>query len=255
VAHVEIRRARTSLAPSSSSACPVVLGAAPTPAAKLLKSITLYAVIFAIAPILASAAGANLPTDFFWDRDKEIAIARSAAPSSLSARAAVWVLTPEGYEKAVEGENDVNCLVTRGWNTPFDTDLFGWTALVAPVCYDEIASSAPLQEQLLRAELGLKGMTRHDIKREVFAAYGDGRIRALSGVGLSYMYSQAQVLGPLVGHWHPHLMIHASYYEEALLGPNTITSGDPVIVEGAETPRAAFDVSVNGRPENIAPET
>ena len=221
----------------------------------MLKSISLYAFIFAMTPICVSAAGAKLPKDFFWDRDREIAIARSAAPPSLSAKAAVWVLTPNGYEKAVAGDNGVNCLVTRGWSAPFDTELFGWMPLVAPICYDEAASGAPLQEQFLRAELGLKGLGHDEIKREVFAAYADGRIRALTGVGLSYMYSKAQVLGPSVGHWHPHLMIHAPYYDDGLLGPNKITSGDPVIVEGSGTPRAIIAVPVNGRPEHIAPES
>ncbi len=176
---------------------------------------------------------------------------RCAAPSTLSSLATVWVLKPEGYEKAAIGDNGVNCLVTRGWSAPFDTALFGWEKLVAPVCYDAVASGAPLHEQFLRAELGLKGKSHDEIKQEVYAAYADGRLHALTSVGLSYMYSDAQVLGPTVGHWHPHLMIHAPYNTGALLGPNTITSGDALIVEGEGTPRAIIAVPVNGRAGHI----
>jgi len=202
----------------------------------------------------ALAAGGGLPKDFFWDRDREIAVARSAAPETLSAKATVWVLTRNGYEKAVEGENGANCLVTRGWSAPFDTDLFGWPELVAPICYDAIASGAPMKEQILRAELGLKGKSHDEIKAAVYRAYADGELRQLDRVGLSYMYSHAQVLGPTVGHWHPHLMIHAPYYTNDLLGPNTISSGDPVVVEAGGTGRAIIAVPVNGREHHISPK-
>lgn len=195
----------------------------------------------------ANAAKPDLPKDFFWEKEREIAVAKSAAPETLSANASVWILTPAGYEKAVEGTNAVNCLVTRGWSAPFDTDLFGWTALVAPICYDEISSGAPMHEQFLRAKLGLEGKSHDEIKAAVYAAYGDGTLQPLEYVGLSYMYSDAQVLGPSVGHWHPHLMIHAPYYSNDRLGPNSISSGDPVIVEAERTARAIIAVPVDGR--------
>ena len=195
----------------------------------------------------ANAAPLELSQDFFWDRDREIAVARSAAPATLSAKATIWVLTRTGYVKAVEGANGANCLITRGWSAPFDTDLFGWEPLVAPICYDAVASGAPMHEQFLRAKLGLEGKSHDEIKAAVYEAYADGTLRPLENVGLSYMYSAAQVLGPGVGHWHPHLMIHAPYYSNALLGPNTISSGDPVVVEAGATARAIIAVPVDAR--------
>jgi len=213
----------------------------------MLKGLICFAAAAGAMTGVAAAAGAKLPKDFFWDRDREIAVARSAAPETLSAKATVWVLTRAGYKKAAEGENGANCLVTRGWSAPFDTDLFGWPELVAPICYDAVASGAPMKEQFLRAELGLQGKSHDDIKRAVYEAYGDGRLRPVERLGLSYMYSDAQILGPDVGHWHPHLMIHAPYYTSDRLGPNTISSGDPVIVEAEGTARAIIAVPVDGR--------
>src|SRR5271169_3951196 len=51
------------------------------------------------------------------DRNAEIALARSAAPDSISRDAKVLVLGPHGYETAVEGKNGFVCLVERSWTS------------------------------------------------------------------------------------------------------------------------------------------
>ena len=47
------------------------------------------------------------------DRDAEIALARSAAPPSISSDATIMVLGRHGYETAVEGKNGFVCIVER----------------------------------------------------------------------------------------------------------------------------------------------
>jgi hypothetical protein len=47
------------------------------------------------------------------DRNAEIALARSAAPESISRDADVLVLGRHGYEAAVKGKNGFLCLVWR----------------------------------------------------------------------------------------------------------------------------------------------
>src|SRR6266853_3888630 len=54
------------------------------------------------------------------DRNAEIALARSAAPDSISHDAKVLVLGPHGYETAVEGKNGFVCVVERAWMAPFN---------------------------------------------------------------------------------------------------------------------------------------
>jgi hypothetical protein len=54
------------------------------------------------------------------DRSAEIAMARSAAPPSISADAEVMVLGRHGYETVVKGKNGFVCLVERSWMSPFD---------------------------------------------------------------------------------------------------------------------------------------
>ena len=63
------------------------------------------------------------------DRNAEIALARSAAPDSISNDAKVLVLGPHGYETAVEGKNGFVCVVERGWMGPFEGAL---SALLEP---------------------------------------------------------------------------------------------------------------------------
>jgi len=49
------------------------------------------------------------------DRDAEIALARSAAPGSISRDAEVMVLGRHGYETVVKGKNGFVCMVWRSW--------------------------------------------------------------------------------------------------------------------------------------------
>jgi hypothetical protein len=65
------------------------------------------------------------PTEkYLMDRDTEIALARSAAPSSISHDAAVAILGKNGYETAVEGKNGFICIVERGWMKSFNSPEF-----------------------------------------------------------------------------------------------------------------------------------
>src|SRR5690349_2142135 len=58
------------------------------------------------------------------DRNAEIALARSAAPPSVSRDATVMVLGRHGYETAVEGTNGFVCIVDRPWTDGFDKPDF-----------------------------------------------------------------------------------------------------------------------------------
>src|SRR5580704_16469573 len=58
------------------------------------------------------------------DRNAEIALARSAAPKSISGDAEVLVLGRRGYETAAKGKNGFVCVVERSWMAPFDDPEF-----------------------------------------------------------------------------------------------------------------------------------
>ena len=63
----------------------------------------------------AYPAMASLDQYLISDENSEIALARSAAPSSISDGAEVMVLGREGYKVAVKGTNGFLCLVERSW--------------------------------------------------------------------------------------------------------------------------------------------
>jgi hypothetical protein len=58
------------------------------------------------------------------DRNAEIALARNAAPESISRDAEVLLLGRHGYETAVKGKNGFVCVVERSWMSPFDNPEF-----------------------------------------------------------------------------------------------------------------------------------
>ncbi|MGA9353298.1 MAG: hypothetical protein WBV46_06370 [Terriglobales bacterium] len=59
------------------------------------------------------------------DRDGEIALARTAAPESISQDADVMVLGRHGYETAVKGKNGFVCMVERSWTVDLGIRTFG----------------------------------------------------------------------------------------------------------------------------------
>lgn len=201
----------------------------------------------------AEASGKNKAP---FDERQELALARSAAPQKISEAASIWTLGHDGYERIVEGTNGFNCLVLRKWSAIFDDqrELFDWDGLVAPICYDPVASKGPMLEQFLRAKSGLEGDSHDEIKRAVYEAYVDGKLPTPIAVSFAYMYSSAQKLSPNVGHWHPHLMVYAPYYDNSMLGGNAVSSGDPIVFEAPGTFRAIIAIPVDGREGHISPE-
>jgi hypothetical protein len=78
------------------------------------------------------------------DRDAEIALARSAAPSSVSCDATVVILGKNGYETAVEGKNGFICIVERGWMNSFNSPEFWSPKTRGAECFNPSAARIPI---------------------------------------------------------------------------------------------------------------
>src|SRR5580693_9451169 len=77
------------------------------------------------------------------DRGAEVALARSAAPESISRDAEVQVLGRHGFEIAVRGKNGFVCIVGRGWTSAADADF--WNPKVrVPMCVNSAAAHSYL---------------------------------------------------------------------------------------------------------------
>ncbi len=74
------------------------------------------------------------PVNQFLMEEKrvEIALARSAAPQSISRDADVLVLGRHGFESAVKGKNGFVCIVARSWKSAPDADF--WNPKVLSPC-------------------------------------------------------------------------------------------------------------------------
>src|SRR5258707_6266107 len=82
--------------------------------------IALLATLATLPTMTASAQGSKYPpiSEYMMDVDAEIALARSAAPASISDRATIKVLKKSGYEVAQQGDNGNVCFVMRAFTAP-----------------------------------------------------------------------------------------------------------------------------------------
>lgn len=180
------------------------------------------------------------------DRDAEIALARSAAPPSISRDATVLVLGKTGYETAAAGTNGFTCLVERSWMCPFDSPDFWNPRIRGPVCYNAAASRSVLLYTLYRTKLILAGVSKDEVHARIVAAVAKGKLPAPAPGAMSYMMAKDGYLGGADGHWHPHLMFHIPKTDAATWGADL--PGSPVLYDSTDTdvpePQTIFLVPV-----------
>jgi|SRR5580700_9352353 hypothetical protein len=168
------------------------------------------------------------------DRNAEIALARSAAPKSISDGAGVVVLTPNGYETAVKGTNGFVCIVERAWTSPFDHPGFWNPKGRGPICYNPAAARSVLPYTYKRTELVLAGLTNPQMLERIKAAVANNELPAPEPGAMSYMLSKEGYLNDQAGHWVPHLMFHIPKTDGATWGANL--EGSPVVLSPRSVP-------------------
>ena len=180
------------------------------------------------ALILASAAAATAGpvsysaltprTQYMIDRSAEIALARSAAPPSISKDAGVMVLGAHGFEMAERGTNGFVCLVERPWDKPYGDAEFWNPKMHGPVCLNAAAvrSVLPLFEE--RAKWAMAGLSMD----EMAARAKTSKVAATPPeIGaMSYMMSKQQYLQDSGKAWYPHVMFFSPKIDPALWGAN-----------------------------------
>src|SRR6202453_658443 len=121
-------------------------------------------------------------------RERQIALALSAAPAEVSSRATVFILGLKGYEKVREGTNGFSCYVGRSFVTPTET-------AVEPTCFDAEGSRTILVRRMRMEELRANGKSEAEIKADIANGYKEGRFRDPSKPGFLYMMSSENRLG------------------------------------------------------------
>jgi hypothetical protein len=180
------------------------------------------------------------------DRNAEIALARSAAPESISRDAEIMVLGRHGYETAVKGKNGFVCMVERSWATWKSDDPEFWNPkLRSPNCFNAAAARFKVPLMKKKTELVLAGRSETQMCEEINAAFDKKELPPLEPGAMCYMMSKQGYLNDGVGRWHPHLMFFAPLTEPETWGANL--PGSPLIgIQGRFWPNDR--VHDSGRP-------
>jgi hypothetical protein len=166
------------------------------------------------------------------DENAEIALARSAAPASISDGAEVMVLGPAGYTTAAKGGNGFLCIVERSWATTTDDPQFWNPKLRAPHCFNSAAATSFAQIYLMKTRLVLAGKSKTEIVQAIAAALDRGELPALAPGAMCYMMSKHQYLNDQAQSWHPHVMFFVAGDAAKSWGANlpdspVLASNDP----------------------------
>ena len=161
----------------------------------------------------------------------EIALARSAAPPSISKDADVLILGAKGYETAAKGTNGFVCIVERSWANDFGKDDFWNPKVRGPICFNPASAKSVLPTYLTRTEWVLAGVPQAEMIVRTKAALASGAIVPPEPGAMCFMLSKGGYLSDDGGHWHPHLMFFAARTSPSTWGANL--PGSPV--QGGES--------------------
>lgn len=158
---------------------------------------------------------------------EEIALARTAAPPSISSNAEVLVLGERGYETAVKGTNGFVCMVERAWNAAFDDPQFWNPKIRGPNCFNATAARTQLPQFLKRAEWVLAGATKQELIERTRLAFANHTFKSPEPGSVSYMLSKGGYLSDdTAGPWLPHMMFYVPRGQAALWGADA--KGSPI---------------------------
>jgi hypothetical protein len=221
----------------------------------LVSLLLVLAFVFALAAPMSAEDAKNpypgmAPLDQYLiaDRNAEIALARTAAPPSISRDAKVVVLGPHGYETAAQGTNGFVCIVERAWMSPFDSPEFWNPKNRSPICYNPPAARSVLPLTLMRTQLILAGKSKDEVKESIKTAIEKKELPDLDPGGMSYMMSKEAYLTDKGGHNMAHLMFYTPL--GTVWGANVVDSSNNLSETFPGSP-LLLAPSYKGNPEPI----
>lgn len=149
---------------------------------------------------------ASLDQYLISDQNAEVALARTAAPRSISDEAEVMVLGRDGYTTAAKGTNGFLCLVERSWGAATDDPGFWNPKIRAPICFNPAAARTFAPIYLMKTKLVLAGKSKKEIVQAIASALDRKELPGLERGAMCYMMSKQQYLSDQGKNWHPHLM-------------------------------------------------
>jgi len=197
-----------------------------------IKNLALLVVLGMVCQAMAQDAAktsTNMPPiDKFLmaDRDAEIALARTAAPESISGDAEVLVLGRHAFETAVKGKNGFVCIVGRSWTSAADADFLDSKVRV-PMCVNAAAARSYLLRITKITDLALAGRTLAEVNEAMAASMKKKEFPPMEPGAMCYMMGKQGFGGDSAPHWPAHLMFFFSDTDLASWGANQ--PGSPVV--------------------------
>lgn len=197
----------------------------------------------------------------------EIALARTAAPASISDKAEIMVLGAQGYETAVQGSNGFVCLVERSWADDFDASEFWNPKRRMPQCLNAAAASSELPEYLKRTQWVLAGVSTEEMAARTKAAWASHEFGPPAPQSMVYMMSKEQYIGDVPPgkwqHWYPHVMFYVPATEDSKWGANlpgapifsTTSTAEPITTFFVIAPKWSDGTLGPYTPATSTPET
>lgn len=188
---------------------------------------------------------------YLMDRNAEIALARSAAPESISRDAEILVLERHGYATADKGKNGFVCLVERSWMAPYDDPEFLNPDQRLPLCLNPPAAQTHLPLTLKTTELAFAGMSKTQMFDSIKAAFDKKELPPPAPGSMCYMMCKQQYFGRKHGNADPHLMFWFPQTDNVTWGAGL--PGSPVYVhQDSPDPITTFVISVGNWSDGTA---
>ncbi|MEO7043435.1 MAG: hypothetical protein ABI035_14325, partial [Gemmatimonadaceae bacterium] len=197
-----------------------------------MKTVALLGMIATAVTVHAQAVKTSYPSmapsgQYMMERNAEIALARSAAPPTISKDAEVMVLTRDGYDIAVKGSNGFVCMVERSWASGIDDPDFWNPKVRGPLCLNPPAVRSYLPDALLKSKLLLSGQSKTQMFAAIETALNTRKLPPMETGAMCYMLSKHGYLSGAHNAWRPHLMFFVPLTQPSMWGANL--TGSPVI--------------------------
>ena len=164
------------------------------------------------------------------DRDAEIAMARTAAPPSISRDAEILVLGQKNFETAVHGKNGFVCLVGRAFGGPLNNPEFWNPKNRSPICLNPPAARSLMPYAMKETGMALAGASKAQIIDAIRTAVAKKELGAPESGSMSYMMSREAYLTDQGGHNLAHVMFELPRNGVFQDDPNFFVSWDPAPV-------------------------
>jgi hypothetical protein len=206
----------------------------------MLRNVVLVAVLGGAWPIQAQDTKAQdlksrYPTmapieQYRMDRDAEIALARTAAPASISRDAEILVLGQKNYEIAVKGKNGFICAVGRAFAGPLNNPEFWSPKNRSPICWNPPAARSLWPYAVKETGMALAGASKAQIVEAIKTAVAKKELGVPETGSMAYMMSKEAYLTDRGDHNLAHVMFELPRNGVLQDDPNYFVSWDPAPV-------------------------